>query len=86
MNGNPVNRLAALLGLLALAPIGYGVATGTLDLMDAAVRAGMTLGAVLFVRFLGRIGLGLLADSMERQAVVETPRRRASDHDGTASA
>lgn len=83
---NPINRLAALLGLIVLLPIAYGVATGSLDMVDAAVRAGLTLGAVIVVRILGRIGVSLLADSMERQAVVaEAPQRRATDREGAAA-
>ncbi len=82
---NPINRLAALLGLIVLLPIAYGVTTGSLDMVDAAVRAGLTLGAVIVVRILGRIGVSLLADSMERQVVVaETPQRRATDREGAA--
>lgn len=82
---NPINRLAALLGLIVLMPIAYGVATGSLDMADAATRAGLTLGAVIVVRMIGRIGVSLLADSMERQAMVaETPQRRATDREGAA--
>ena len=85
MSGNPINRLAALLGLVALAPIAYGVATGTLDMVDAAVRAGITLGAVVLVRIIGRIGLSALANSMDRQAVTTTPQRRATDQESAAA-
>lgn len=87
MSGNPINRLAALLGLIVLTPIAYGVATGSLDMVDAAARAGMTLGAVIMVRFIGRLGLSVLATSMERQAAVaEVPQRRATDREGAPSA
>lgn len=86
MSGNPINRLAALLGLVALTPIAYGVAMGTLDMVDAAGRAGMTLGAVIVVRMVGRVGMTLLADSMERQSQAEVPQRRVSDEDGTQAA
>jgi hypothetical protein len=83
---NPINRLAALLGLIVLTPIAYGVATGSLDMVDAAIRAGLTLGAVIVIRMIGRFGVSLLADSMERQAVVvETPQRRATDREGAAA-
>ena len=79
MSTNPINRLAALLGLIALTPIAYGVAMGSLDMVDAAMRAGMTLGAVVAIRMIGRMGLSILANSMERQAVAEVPQRRATD-------
>ncbi len=78
MSGNPINRLAALLGLIAIGVIAYGVATGSLDIVDGAMRAGMTFGAVIVVRFIGRIGLSALAGSMERQ-IAEQPQRRATD-------
>jgi hypothetical protein len=81
---NPINRLAALLGLIVLTPIAYGVAAGSLDMVDAAVRAGITLGAVIVVRAIGRAGLSVLADSMDRQAVAATPQRRATDQEGAA--
>ncbi len=86
MSGNPINRLAALLGLIVLTPIAYGVATGSLDMVDAAARAGMTLGAVIVIRIVGRFGLSVLATSMERQAVAEIPQRRATDREGASSA
>ncbi len=79
MSGNPINRLAALLGLIAIGLISYGVATGSLDVVDAAARAGMTFGAVIVVRMLGRIGLSALAGSMERQVIEQQPQRRATD-------
>ena len=83
---NPINRLAALLGLIVLTPIAYGVATGSLDMVDAATRAGLTLGAVIVVRIIGRIGVSLLADSMERQPVVaEDLQRRATDQERAAA-
>lgn len=77
MSGNPINRLAALLGLIAIGLIAYGVAMGSLDMVDGAARAGMTLGAVIVVRAIGRLGLSALAGSMERQA--DHPRRRGTD-------
>jgi hypothetical protein len=86
MSGNPINRLAAVLGLLALTPIAYGVAMGTLDMVDAAMRAGLTLGAVVMVRMIGRIGLSVLASSMERQSIAEAPQRRAADSEGVPAA
>ncbi len=78
MNGNPINRLAALLGLIAIGLIAYGVASGSLDIVDGAIRAGMTFAAVIVVRVIGRIGLSALAGSMERQ-IAEQPQRRATD-------
>ena len=85
MSGNPINRLAALLGLMAVGVIAYGVAIGTLDMVEGATRAGMTFGAVLLVRLVGRVGLSALAGSMDRQVVAEIPQRRGSDVDGVSA-
>ncbi len=85
MSGNPINRLAALIGLVTLTPIAYGVATGSLDMVDAAVRAGITLAAVIVVRIIGRLGVSVLANSMERQASTSTPQRRATDQESAAA-
>lgn len=82
---NPINRLAALLGLIVITPIAYGVATGSLDMVDAAIRAGLTLGAVIVIRMIGRFGVSLLANSMDRQVVVEAPQRRAADQESAAA-
>lgn len=79
MNGNPINRLAALLGLVAVGLIAYGVVTGSLEMVEAAKRAGLTFFAVVAVRAIGRIGLSALAGSMERASVVEQPQRRTTD-------
>jgi hypothetical protein len=75
MSSNPINRLAALLGLAAIGLISYGVVMGSLDMVDGAARAGMTLGAVIGVRAIGRFGLSVLAGSMERQSGEQPPRR-----------
>lgn len=80
MSGNPINRLAALLGLVAVGLIAYGVATGSLDMVEGAARAGMTLGAVIVVRLIGRVGLSALAGSMERASIADQPQRRSTDN------
>ena len=79
MSGNPINRLAAVLGLVAVGLIAYGVVTGSLELVEAAKRAGLTFLAVVSVRAIGRIGLSALAGSMERASIAEQPQRRATD-------
>ncbi len=83
MSGNPINKLAALLGLGATGLIAYGVATGSLDMVDGATRALMTLGAVIVIRMMGRFGLSMLAGSMDRQVVAAVPLRRATDAEGS---
>ena len=45
----PVRRAAGILGLLALAPTGIGLLSGTLSPTDAAIRAGVTLLAARIV-------------------------------------
>ena len=74
----PLGRLTAALGILMLAPIGYLVALGELTVVDAAVRAAITLVAVMVVRRLSRFGVGVLADSMDRMSE-GTPQRRSTD-------
>jgi hypothetical protein len=74
----PLSRLAAILGLLMMVPIGYLVIIGELTVVDASVRAAVTLAAVIVVRRLGRFGVGVLADSMERMSLV-APQRRSAD-------
>ena len=64
--------------MIAIGLIAYGVASGSLDIVDGAIRAGMTFAAVIVVRVIGRIGLSALAGSMERQ-IAEQPQRRATD-------
>ena len=52
MRGNaygPVRRAAGILGLLALAPTGIGLLSGTLTPTDAGIRAGATLVAAMLV-------------------------------------
>lgn len=45
----PVRRGAATLGLLALVPTALMLATGAIDLPDAAIRAAATFAAVILV-------------------------------------
>ena len=75
--GNPVNRLAGLLGLAMLGAIAYQLVLQQITLVAAGTRAAATLLAVIAVRRIGAFGMRALAGSMERQAA--TPQRRASD-------
>ncbi len=74
----PVGRFAAVLGLVMLFPIAFQMISGALSVPDAAIRAGITLVAVLLIQRLGRIGVNTIASSMERMAE-PVPRRRATD-------
>jgi len=74
-----MRRLAATIGLILLAPIAYLVVTGELTLTDAAMRAGLVLTAVMVVTFVGRLGLELVARSVEAQPLSVDPARRAND-------
>lgn len=76
---NPINRLIAIAGLVMLLPIAYLMTTGELTPVDAGMRAGLTLIIVVVVRKFARIGMGIMATSMEREAA-EAPRRRAGDN------
>ena len=75
---NPINRLIAIAGLIMLLPIGYLLTTGDLTPEDAGIRAALTLCAVIVVRKIARIGMGIVATSMERKAAA-IPQRRATD-------
>ena len=75
---NPINRVIAIAGLILLLPIGYLMTTGELTGQDAGIRAGILLVAVLVVRKIARLGMSVVAASMERQAA-EVPQRRAGD-------
>lgn len=66
---NPFNRGVSILGLIMIGVIAFQVALGALALEDAAIRAGITFAAVVIIRRLGRFGVELLAESMERQAL-----------------
>jgi hypothetical protein len=75
---NPINRLISIAGLVLLLPIGYLMVTGDLTPDQAGIRAAILLVAVVVVRRLARMGMGVVATSMERQAA-DLPHRRASD-------
>jgi hypothetical protein len=65
---NPVNRVVSMLGLLMIGVVGYQLAMGSVGIEDAAIRAGITLGAAIVVRRMGATGMAMLADSMDREA------------------
>lgn len=77
---NPLTKLTGLFGLAVTGALAYLVVTNSLSLEDAAIRAGVTLLAVMLTRRLVRVGMALLADSLERQAPPSRPRgRRRTD-------
>jgi hypothetical protein len=59
----PVRRAAGILGLLALAPTGIGLLSGTLSPADAAIRAAVTLVAA---RVVARVVSAWLRNAVER--------------------
>jgi predicted phage tail protein len=65
MTAGPVRRGAATVGLLALVPTAAMLATGAIDLPDAAVRAAATLVAVMLVARL----VSMVLRGIARQAV-----------------
>lgn len=76
---NPLTKLTGLFGLGVTGALAYLVVTNSLSLEDAAIRAGVTLLAVMLTRRLVRVGMALLADSLERQIPPSRPphgRRR----------
>lgn len=70
-----MRRVAATLGLILLAPVAYLLVTGELTMTEAATRAGFVFGAVVVMTYVGRIGLEMVARSVEATA----PKRRAGD-------
>jgi len=62
---NSLRRYVAVLGLLGLGWIAYGLVSSELALFDAGIRAGALLVGVLLITALMRVGIGLLASSLE---------------------
>ena len=91
MSPGPLRRLAGACGLLGLVPTAVLLGTGALPLVDAALRAGATLLAVVVIGRLAGWGLGFMAAELERTGRPENaapdaqPRRRADDRAGTAA-
>lgn len=82
MRSGPLRRIVAVVGLLALVPTAWLLATGAVTPVQAAVRALATLGTVLLVGRLVAWWLGTVARRMERAADTRArpaPRRRRTD-------
>lgn len=60
-----IRRFVTLLGMAAIALIGYELVTGDMSLPDAGVRAMGVLVGVIVVTKLANSGLRLLAESLE---------------------
>jgi hypothetical protein len=85
MTPGPLRRLAGGLGLLALAPTAWLLGVGGITLMDAAVRAAVTLAVVVVVGRLTGWVVAELAGSMERSADGDRPvGASVADQAGTA--
>lgn len=67
MSAGPIQRIAGGVGLAALAPTAYLLATGSLSVEDAAIRALVTLAAVMVVGRAADRSLSRLADVLERE-------------------
>ena len=76
---NPIRRVFAFCGLLFITPVAYQLYQGRITMMDAGMKAGATLLAVLFATRLALWGLELMAGQMERAAARPAPNRRAGD-------
>lgn len=79
MTATPARRAVAVVGLVALAVIGYLLATGQLSPVEAGQRAALTLAAAVLVSRLAGWGFALMVASLEPSASLEPPRRRAAD-------
>lgn len=73
---NPLTKVTGLFGLAVTGALAFLVVTNSLSLEEAAMRAGVTLLAVMVTRRIARAGMALLADSLERQAPPTRGRRR----------
>lgn len=80
MSRSPLKRLVAIIALIAMLPVGYLLVSGQISVVDAAIRAGITLAAAIAVNFVAGIGINAMANSMDRQSTV-APRRRSSDYE-----
>ncbi|MCB0990050.1 MAG: hypothetical protein R2770_12075 [Acidimicrobiales bacterium] len=60
-----IRRFVTLLGMAAIALIGYALVTGDMSLPDAGVRAiGVLVGVIVVMKLAGS-GLKMLAESLE---------------------
>ena len=78
---NPIRRVFAFCGLLFLTPVAYQLYQGRITMMDAGMKAGATLLAVLLATRLALWGLDLMAGQMERAAARPALNRRAVDQE-----
>lgn len=84
---NPIKRVFAFCGLMFLVPVAYQLYQGRITMLDAGMKAGAALLAVLMATRLALWGLELMAGQMERAAarpVMTRPvtNRRVTDQDG----
>lgn len=70
MSAGPLRRLLGGLGLAALAPVAWRLADGSLDPMDAAVRAVITLLVVVVVGRLLSAWVHAVATTYDQAVVV----------------
>ena len=78
---NPIKRVFAFCGLLFLTPVAYQLYQGRITMMDAGMKAGATLLAVLLATRLALWGLDLMAGQMERAAARPALNRRTADQE-----
>ena len=67
MRASPLRRLIALFGLVAMAPLGFMLATGELAPGDAGIRAGIVFGVVFLTVRIGDAVLSGLAGLFEQK-------------------
>jgi uncharacterized membrane protein len=78
MKSGPIRRLIAAAGLITLIPLALSLLQGNVTLMDAAKRGALTLLAVIVANRIASTGVRVMAQSMDRQALIAT-NRRATD-------
>jgi hypothetical protein len=86
MAAGPVRRGVATLGLLALVPTAALLASGGLTLEDAAMRAAITLAAVILLAKIVSFALRAVADRAGRMARAQALARIEGQRQSAVSA
>ncbi len=78
MTIGPLRRTIGVLGLIALAPLAWLLATGAVSPVDAATRAALTVVALTLLGRITGLGVDRMAASLERSVAPAGPGTRRS--------
>ncbi|MEX1163762.1 MAG: hypothetical protein WEB03_09285 [Nitriliruptor sp.] len=73
MTIGPLRRTIGVVGLIALAPLAWLLATGAVSPVDAATRAVLTVVALTLIGRIAGMGVDRMAASLERSVVPAGP-------------